>query len=86
MTPDVYEAVMERDGGCRARYLDPKAGPCEGRLTLDHVQDGYGRMGRRAPSDPAHLVVLCLRHGVQGWELSHKPLLREYLRACDSNT
>lgn len=52
---------------------------CRGRLTLDHVKD-QPMMGRRAPSDPSHLVTLCEGHHLGGWATSHRPLLREYLR------
>lgn len=49
-------------------------------MTLDHVQGGYGRMGKRAPSDPAHLVTLCWgAHLLTHWATSHRPALRDYL-------
>lgn len=81
VTPDLRRAVLERDGwACVAPRLDPAAGRCEGRLTLDHVKD-EPRMGRRAPSDMAHLVTVCWRHHlVAGWATSHRGLLRAYLR------
>jgi hypothetical protein len=34
---------------------------CAGRLTLEHVKSAL-RMGKRAPSDMAHLVALCEGH------------------------
>lgn len=80
VTPTLRIAVLERDQGCMAPRLDPDAGPCEGRLTLDHVKD-QPMMGKRAPSDMAHLVTLCERHHLGRWATSHRPLLREYLRA-----
>lgn len=77
-------AVFSRDGGCMAPRLDPHAGPCGGRLTLDHVQHQM-MFGRRAPHDEAHLVAECERHHIWAqsgvnWATSHRPLLREYLR------
>jgi hypothetical protein len=36
-------------------------------------------MGKRAPSDMAHLVTLCEHHHLDGWATSHRPLLRRYL-------
>jgi DNA modification methylase len=38
-------------------------------------------MGKRAPSDMAHLVVLCEWHHLQsGWATAHRPELRAYLK------
>ena len=79
VTQELREAILERDRGCVARRLDSLAGYCEGRLTLDHVQEGYGRMGKRAPSDMAHLVTLCWHHHLDGWATANRPLLRSYL-------
>lgn len=95
VTPTMRLLVLQRDGWrCLAPVLDRDAGPCMDRwrnrpvvgshayreaLTLDHVQSGGGRMGRRAPSDPAHLVTLCWHHHLGGWATSHRPLLREHL-------
>ena len=74
--------VFERDGGCLAVRLggeDPAF--CRGPLQLDHVKD-QPRMGKRAPSDPAHLATVCEYHHIwSGWATSHRPLLREYLRS-----
>ena len=79
VTPEVYAAVLARDGRCVAPQLG--AGDlCDGRLTLDHVKD-QPMMGKRAPSDPAHLVALCWRHHLDGWATAHRPALREYLRS-----
>lgn len=85
VTPEVRAAVLKRDGGCVAPILDQQAsGTCWGRLTLDHVKD-HPRMGRRAPSDEAHLVTLCEGHTEAGakagyqWNTAHRPILRTYL-------
>lgn len=87
VTPELRGAVMLRDGW---RCVAPQLGApdlCAGRLTLDHVRDQphvgdpvTKRKGRRAPSDPAHLVTLCWHHHLDGWATSHRPELREYLR------
>ena len=81
VTPDMYDSVMKRDKTCRAPVLDPsQSGTCLGRYTLDHVRD-QPMMGKRAPSDERHLVVLCeFHHLYNGWATSHRPLLREYLK------
>ena len=91
VTPALRELVLRRDGACVAAKLDPlhvcrdQWGHPHGAfllafMTLDHVQEGYGRMGLRAPSDAAHLVTLCWgAHLLSHWATSHRPELREYL-------
>lgn len=89
VTPEMRIAVLERDGGCVQPHLTRFGesvvypDPCNGRLTLDHVQSGYGRMGKRAPSDMAHLVTLCFHHHLDGWATSHRPELRTYLASVE---
>lgn len=81
VSPELRLAVLERDGGCvAARIIDSWEGElCHGRLTLDHVRD-EPMMGKRAPSDMAHLVSLCEWHHLEsGWATSHRPELRTYL-------
>jgi|ERR1035437_378273 hypothetical protein len=84
VTPELRQAVLERDRGCVARRLDSLAGYCSGTLTLDHVKE-EPRLGVRAPSDPAHLVTLCQGHSEVGmksghqWNTANRPLLRSYL-------
>lgn len=79
VTPELRQAVLERDRGCVARRLDSLADYCEGHLTLDHVRE-QPMMGKRAPSDPAHLVTLCEHHHIDtGWATANRPLLRSYL-------
>ena len=80
VTHAVALTVLERDEGCVAVVLGEDPSSCMGRLTLDHVKD-QPRLGKRAPSDPAHLVALCENHHIwTGWATSHRPQLREYLR------
>jgi hypothetical protein len=89
VTPDLHRAVVQRDGGCVAAILDREHECRDGmgwphrwdelhRLTVDHVQDGGGRMGRRAPSDPAHLVAMC-HAGNLYWASAHRSEERAYL-------
>jgi hypothetical protein len=60
---------------------------CWGRNRLEHVQDGGGRMGRRAPSDERHLVTLCSGHTEEGmrggrvWctDRANRNAMRDYL-------
>jgi hypothetical protein len=79
VTPDLRLAVLHRDNGCVAVWLGEFGAECRGRLTLDHVKD-QPMMGKRAPSDMAHLVALCEHHHLDGWATSHRPELRAYLR------
>ena len=91
VTPAIREAVLRRDKGCVQALLDlthvcrdqwgrPHGSYLVDLMTLDHVQEGYGRMGVRAPSDPAHLVTLCWgAHILTHWATSHRPELRAYL-------
>jgi hypothetical protein len=89
--PELRIRIIHQDGGCLAPRLDPGAGLCAGRLTLDHVKDqpkvgdpvvkrGPERRRRyRAPSDRRHLATLCHHHHLDGWATSHRGLLRDYL-------
>ena len=90
MNDEVARYVLERDRGCVAPRLGGTSMDCFGRSRLEHVQDGYGRMGRRAPSDPAHLVTLCSGHtedGMRGggyvWctDKKNRQAMRDYLAA-----
>ncbi len=79
VTPELRLEVLTRDGGCVAVRLGEPPWLCAGPLTLDHVKD-QPRLGKRAPSDPAHLVSLCAAHHLEtGWATSHRPELRAYL-------
>lgn len=69
LTPVVRAAVLDRDRGCVAAKLGESG--CWGRLTLEHVKD-EPRMGRRAPSDLAHLVTLCEGHTEPGARAGHQ--------------
>jgi hypothetical protein len=71
VTHETALAVFNRDRGCVAVELGEWASTCHGRLGLEHVQDGGGRMGRRAKSDPAHLVALCEGHREPGMKAGY---------------
>lgn len=87
---DVALDVFARDKGCVAVRLGASPMDCSGRLRLEHVQDGGGRMGRRAKSDRAHLVALCEGHTETGmkagyvWctDRANRQAMREYLATC----
>jgi hypothetical protein len=69
VTPEVREEVLRRDRRCFLSRIEPSH-QCRDawgtphspfdldRCTLDHVKR-EARMGRRAPSDPAHLLAMC---------------------------
>lgn len=90
-TPDVRRAVLLRDGMCVLRITDfshacydawgqPHAADDLDRLTLEHVKDKL-RMGKRAPSDPSHLVALCgWRNAIRPPTKNERAWMREYLR------
>ena len=86
VTAEVAALVLRRDRGmCLAPLLDlSQSGTCSGHLTFDHVRD-QAMMGKRAPSDLAHLVTLCWFHHLgsragANWATSHRDALRTYLR------
>lgn len=69
VTSELHAAVLVRDRACflskmdaghscRDQWGNPHAPTDLAMLTLDHVKDAP-RMGKRAPSDLAHLVAMC---------------------------
>lgn len=92
VTFDVRMDVLRRDGQCMAQLLGfthecrdqwdwPHAFDDLGRMQLDHVKDAP-RMGRRAPSDPLHLITLCA-FAHERWATSNRPIERAYLRRIE---
>jgi hypothetical protein len=90
VTPEVRDRVLLRDTGCVAQWLgfvhlcEDMEGNEIGQyaracMTLDHVQSGGGMMGKRAPSDPWHLVTLCAKAHLGGWATAHRAMLRSYI-------
>ena len=75
--------LLARDVSCVAPRLAMAHGEsidhCEGRATVEHVKFEL-RAGKRAPSDKAHTVLLCLHHNTT-WALTseHKEWERQYL-------
>lgn len=98
VTREVRDYVLRRDQMCVAAKMvpmhvcrdiwgSPHASTALRMMTLDHVQTGGGRMGLRAPSDPAHLVTLCAwSHVSTGWATSNRPLLRDYLASVGKDS
>ena len=91
--PEVHAAVLRRDGRCVAAALDRShvcrdrwahehAPTAMGLLTVEHVKD-EPMLGRRAPSDPSHMVALCFSaNAVEHWGSANRRLLRAYLLGC----
>ena len=90
VTPEVAEFVKLRDGmcvlakfdamhRCRDQWGQRHSSFALGRLTLEHVKSEL-RMGKRAPSDAAHLVTLCGYANVNVPTKSQRAFFREYLR------
>jgi hypothetical protein len=72
-----FLAQRRRRPLCLVELLDPPASArCSGRSTLEHVKDQL-RMGKKAPDDEQHLVILCEFHNV--WSPPSK-VLREKIR------
>lgn len=65
VTPELRLALFERDGSCIAPLVGGSALDCWGRSTIEHVKSEL-RLGRRAPSDMGHCVVLCEGHSENG--------------------
>jgi hypothetical protein len=92
VTPEVRREVLLRDGRCFAsiRYETHVCRDVYGafhdatdldRLTLDHVHDVAGGVrGKRAPSDPQHLVAVCGYLNVYGPSREMRQQQRDYLR------
>lgn len=88
VTSEVALSVFARDQGCVAPRLGGSTLDCWGRNTIAHVKD-EPRMGRRAPSDPAHLATVCQGHAEDGmragyvWvtDKANIARLRDYLAA-----
>jgi hypothetical protein len=93
VTPELRRLIFHRDRQCVAAILDRGhqcrdqwGEPCdphdERALTIEHVKS-EPMMGKRAPSDTRHLVVLCHdANTVSMWGSAHRDLLRAYLAGC----
>jgi hypothetical protein len=92
VTPALRQRVLQRDGycfmlrligaqhECRDQWGVPHSSHRLDLLTLDHVHDGGGMMGKRAPSDEQHLVALCGLANVMGPSRFVRQAQREYLK------
>lgn len=90
MNPAVRSAVLQRDGQCLMYRFDRKhicrdtwgrshAPWALDKLTLEHVHEDYGMMGKRAPSTPSSMVALCHAANVGVPSKAARAFFREYL-------
>lgn len=90
VTAAVRDAVFARDMACvlwvadhahqcRDRFGVPHAPFDMKRMTAEHVKDSIG-MGKRAPSDMAHLVAMCAAGNVGVPSKVQREWIRDYLR------
>ena len=93
VTPELVAALHARDRGCVLARIDPDHGcrdawgmphaPTDlGRLTVDHVKTEL-RMGKRAPSDLAHTLLLCAAANVGVPSKSERVAMRAYLASVE---
>lgn len=95
VTPELRAYILARDGmcfaaridlshQCRTRFGAPHRPDDLAKLTLDHVHD-HASMGKRAPSDPRHLVAVCGFANNEGWCSAHRNEERDYLRRMEAD-
>ena len=89
VTSAVHAAVLVRDRQCilATLYPDHECRDAWGwphrpddlaRLTLEHVKE-HSMMGRRAPSDLAHLVAMCASANLRPPTKEQRAAIRAYL-------
>ena len=90
VTPELHAAVMERDRRCilfdldsdhvwRDRWGQPHMPGAVHLLTLEHVHEGYGLMGKRAPNTMRTMVAVCWAGNVGVPSKEQRAGLRAYL-------
>lgn len=94
VTEEVRAYVLRRDGECVLYKRDPfhicrdqwgnwHHAAHLSKLSLEHVKDEL-RAGKRAPSDPAHLVALCFHANVAVPSKDERQWMREYLEGVNA--
>lgn len=90
VTPALYDEVLARDKMCIAALMLGADHECRDswgtphdpretwRLSLEHVKSELA-IGKRAPSDAAHVVALCHGSNVAVPSRALRTLLRQYL-------
>jgi hypothetical protein len=94
VTPEMHAYILDRDvtciaakvdlsHQCRTRFGTPHRSDDRKRLTLDHVHHA-ATTGKRATSDPRHLLAACGWANNEGWCSSHRAEEREYLARVEA--
>lgn len=88
VSAELHATVLRRDRVCFVHRFD-SAHVCRDQwgqpqhpsanLTVDHVNDGGGKMGKRAPDDARHLVAMCAGANIAGPSRAIRQAEREYL-------
>lgn len=89
VTHTVRQEVMRRDGRCLMAVFEPlhvcrdawgipHAATATAKLTVEHVKSDL-RMGVRAPSDMAHLTLLCWQANTGVPSKAFREFARDYL-------
>lgn len=93
VTPEVRAFVLRRDGECLAHKFDashvcrdiwgtPHSPYDMDKCSLEHVKSEL-RLGRRAESDPAHLVALCAAANIGVPSKALRTYMRAYLASVN---
>jgi hypothetical protein len=94
VTPAVAAYVMARDRSCRVGFLAatgriPEFGACSDFLTFAHVRDSRGgRLGKRPPSTPRRLAVVCTAHHTEDPIVDQadvRPVIDRYLELLEGD-
>lgn len=92
VTADLRDAILRRDRECVLAKIEPDhlckdawghphAANDVSRLTIEHVHDVGGMMGKRAKSDLHHCLALCYAANVKPPTKSERAAFRVYLAA-----
>ena len=87
VSPELAQAVFDRDQGCIAPRLGGSSMDCWGRRRIEHVK-AEPRMGKRAEPQMDRLVEICEGHSEPGMRAGYcwatdkrnRAAMREYLR------
>jgi len=97
VTPELREYILKRDRvcfiyrlkgpvhHCRTRFNERHRPDDLNKLELDHFNDGYGKMGKRAPSDKFHLAAMCGLANFQNPDRLVRAAEREYVRIVEGS-
>jgi hypothetical protein len=94
VSPAVVSYVLARDRTCRVGMFMalgqiPDFGPCSGFVTLAHVRDSRGgRLGKRPPSTPRRLAVVCTAHHTEDPIVDRadvRPVIDRYLELLEGD-